>query len=148
VSLQKIRLRFGAVGGVGLGVVVAASSRRARTICIDVDDKKLELARRAGDQLTINSTREQLPVRLLEMTEGRGPDVAIEAIGTAAKVRAAVEEVGFTGRVVYIGYAKEPVSYETRPFVQKELDIVGSRKCSTSGFRRRHQTSGSADVPR
>ncbi|MGC1452747.1 MAG: alcohol dehydrogenase catalytic domain-containing protein, partial [Candidatus Sulfotelmatobacter sp.] len=97
-------------GGVGLGVVAAASSRGARTICIDVDDEKLELARMAGAQLTINSTREPLRERLLEMTEGRGPDVAIEAIGTAATFRAAVEEVAFTGRVVYIGYAKEPVS--------------------------------------
>jgi threonine dehydrogenase-like Zn-dependent dehydrogenase len=47
-------------GGVGLGVVAAATSRRARTICIDVDDEKLELARMAGAQLTINSTREPL----------------------------------------------------------------------------------------
>ena len=41
--------------------------------------------------------------------------------------RSAVEEVAFTGKVVYIGYAKEPVSYQTRLFVQKELDILGSR---------------------
>jgi len=39
----------------------------------------------------------------------------------------AVEEVAFTGRVVYIGYAKEPVEYETRLFVMKEIDILGSR---------------------
>src|SRR5215470_2375603 len=64
-------------GGVGLGVVAAASSRRARTICIDVDDEKLELARIAGAQLTVNSKREPLHDRLLEMTDGRGPDVAI-----------------------------------------------------------------------
>src|SRR5215475_15764665 len=121
-------------GGVGLGVVAAASSRRARTICIDVDDEKLDLARMAGAQLTINSTREPLHDRLLEMTEGRGPDVAIEAIGTAATFRAAVEEVAFTGRVVYIGYAKEPVSYETRLFVQKELDILGSRNAQPADF--------------
>jgi threonine dehydrogenase-like Zn-dependent dehydrogenase len=121
-------------GGVGLGVVAAASSRGARTICIDVDDEKLDLARMAGGQLTINITREPIHERLLEMTEGRGPDVAIEAIGTAATFRAAVEEVAFTGRVVYIGYAKEPVSYETRLFVQKELDIVGSRNAQPADF--------------
>ena len=43
--------------------------------------------------------------------------------------KAAVDEVAFTGRVVYIGYAKAPVEYETRYFVQKELDILGSRNC-------------------
>lgn len=121
-------------GGVGLGVVAAASARHARTICIDVDDEKLELARMAGGQLTINGAREPLHDRLLEMTAGRGPDVAIEAIGTAATFRAAVDEVAFTGRVVYIGYAKEPVSYETRLFVQKELDVLGSRNAQPEDF--------------
>ena len=48
---------------------------------------------------------------------------------------AAVEEVAFTGRVVYIGYAKEPVAYETRLFVQKELDILGSRNALPEDFR-------------
>jgi 2-desacetyl-2-hydroxyethyl bacteriochlorophyllide A dehydrogenase len=121
-------------GGVGLGVVAAVSSRGARTICIDVDDEKLQLARMAGGQLTINSKREPLHDRLLEMTEGRGPDVVIEAIGTAATFREAVEEVAFAGRVVYIGYAKEPVLYETKLFVQKELDILGSRNAQPEDF--------------
>jgi threonine dehydrogenase-like Zn-dependent dehydrogenase len=49
--------------------------------------------------------------------------------------RAAVEEVAFAGRVVYIGYAKEPVAYETRLFVQKELDILGSRNALPEDFR-------------
>jgi threonine dehydrogenase-like Zn-dependent dehydrogenase len=54
--------------------------------------------------------------------------VIIEAVGMPQTFRSAVEEVAFTGKVVYIDYAKEPVSYETRLFVQKELDILGSRK--------------------
>ena len=59
----------------------------------------------------------------------------IEAIGLPETFRAAVEEVAFTGRVVYIGYAKEPVAYETRLFVQKELDILGSRNALPADFR-------------
>jgi 2-desacetyl-2-hydroxyethyl bacteriochlorophyllide A dehydrogenase len=121
-------------GGVGLGAVAASNSRGARTICIDVDDEKLELARAAGGAHTINSLREPLHDRLREMTEGRGPDVVIEAVGTPATFRAAVEEVSFSGRVVYIGYAKEPVSYETRLFVQKELDVLGSRNAQPEDF--------------
>ena len=35
--------------------------------------------------------------------------------------------MAYTGSVVYVGYAKEPVSYETRFFLLKELDILGSR---------------------
>ena len=122
-------------GGVGLGAVAASNFRGARTICIDVDDEKLQLAKRVGAAHTINSQREPIHDRLLELTEGRGPDVVIEAVGTPATFRAAVEEVAFAGRVVYIGYAKELVSYETRLFVQKELDIMGSRNAQPEDFR-------------
>jgi len=121
-------------GGVGLGAVAASSARGATTICIDVDDEKLKLARLAGGVHSINTSRDPLHGRLQEITAGRGPDVVIEAIGTQATFRAAVEEVAFTGRVVYIGYAKEPVTYETRMFVQKELDILGSRNAQPEDF--------------
>lgn len=121
-------------GGVGLGAIAGSHSRGAMTICIDVDEEKLNLARAAGGAHTIDSVREPLHDRLLELTEGRGPDVVIEAVGTPATFRAAVEEVAFTGRVVYIGYAQEPVSYETRLFVQKELDVLGSRNAQPVDF--------------
>ena len=122
-------------GGVGLGAVAGSASRGATTICVDVDDQKLELARAAGGTHTINTSKESLHELLAEMTGGRGPDVIIEAIGTPATFRAAIEEVAFTGRVVYIGYAKESVNYETRLFVQKELDILGSRNALPEDFR-------------
>src|SRR5437762_663085 len=122
-------------GGVGLGAIAGSSLRGARTICVDVDDKKLELAQMTGGGQIINSAREPLSQRLLELTDGRGPDVVIEAVGTPGTFRAAVEEVAFTGRVVYIGYAKEPVSYETRLFVQKELEVLGSRNAQPEDFR-------------
>lgn len=122
-------------GGVGLGAVAASASLGAQTICVDVADEKLQLAQSAGGSHTINSRREPLHDRLLEMTEGRGPDVIIEAVGSPATFRAAVEEVSFTGRVVYIGYAKEPVSYESKLFVQKELDVLGARNAQPGDFR-------------
>src|SRR5947199_6295186 len=134
VTADDIVAVFGC-GGVGLGAVAASNARGATTICIDVDDDKLELARLTGGAHSINTSREPLHERLQEMTEGRGPDVVIEAIGTPATFRAAVEEVAFTGRVVYIGYAKEPVSYETKLFVQKELKVLGSRKALRKNFK-------------
>jgi threonine dehydrogenase-like Zn-dependent dehydrogenase len=122
-------------GGVGLGAIAASGFRNARTIAIDVDDAKLQLALAAGATDAINSACEPLHERLRELTGGRGPDVVIEAIGLPQTFRAAVEEVAFTGRVVYIGYAKEAVAYETRFFVQKELDIRGSRNAQPEDFR-------------
>src|ERR1700679_1022068 len=100
-------------GGVGLGSVAASSFLGARTIAIDVDDAKLEVARKAGATDLINTRHDSLHKRLANLTGGNGPDVIIEAIGLPETFRAAVQEVAFTGRVVYIGYAKEPVAYET-----------------------------------
>ena len=122
-------------GGVGLGAVAASAFRGARTIGIDVSGDKLTIAQQAGAAVTIDTSRESLHERLQELTSGRGPDVVIEAIGLPRTFQAAVEEVAFTGRVVYIGYAKEPVAYETRLFVQKELDILGSRNALADDFR-------------
>jgi len=105
-------------GGVGLGAVAAAAFRDARVVAIDIDDKKLAIAKNAGARELINTTREDVHARLQEITGGDGPDVIIEAIGRPETYRAAVEEVSFAGRVVYIGYAKDNVSFETRLFVQ------------------------------
>jgi threonine dehydrogenase-like Zn-dependent dehydrogenase len=123
-------------GGVGLGAIAASHFSGATTIAVDLDDAKLEIAKKAGAQHTINTSRDSLHDRLQEFTAGHGPGVVIEAIGLPQTFRAAVEEVAFSGRVVYIGYAKEPVSYETRLFVQKELDILGSRNALPHDFQR------------
>jgi len=122
-------------GGIGLGAIAGSAFRGARTIAIDLEDAKLETARLAGATDLIHSGREDVRARLSELTNGNGPDVVIEAIGLPETFRMAVEEVAFTGRVVYIGYAKEPVAYETRLFVQKELDILGSRNALPADFR-------------
>ncbi|MGB7547334.1 MAG: zinc-binding dehydrogenase, partial [Terracidiphilus sp.] len=95
----------------------------------------LATARKAGAAHTIHTASGDLHAQLAELTEDRGPDVVIEAIGLPETFRAAVDEVAFTGRVVYIGYSKEQVAYETRLFVQKELDILGSRNALPEDFR-------------
>ena len=66
----------------------------------------MELAKRVGAHHTINSMTENVHERLTKITEGFGPDVVIEAVGSPATYVMAVNEVGFTGRVVCIGYAK------------------------------------------
>jgi L-galactonate 5-dehydrogenase len=122
-------------GAIGLGAIAGASFRGGLVVAVDLDDGKLDLARKAGASEIIHSGREDLHDRLLSLTDGEGPEVVIEAVGTAATFRLAVEEVCFAGRVVYIGYAKAPVEYETKFFVQKELDIMGSRNATPEDFR-------------
>jgi threonine dehydrogenase-like Zn-dependent dehydrogenase len=120
-------------GMVGLGAVAAAAFRGARVIAMDMDDGKLAVARRAGARDFLHAG-EAAAKSLADLTGGEGPDVVIEAVGTPRTFQLAVAAVSFTGRVVYIGYAKEPVSYETRLFVQKELDILGSRNATEADF--------------
>jgi 2-desacetyl-2-hydroxyethyl bacteriochlorophyllide A dehydrogenase len=122
-------------GMVGMGAVVRAALRGATVIAADIDDEKLALAREMGATYTVNTLTEDAHARLQEMTSGFGPDVVIEAVGSIPTYQMAVNEVAFTGRVVCIGYAKSEVSFQTKYFVQKELDIRGSRNAQPSDFR-------------
>lgn len=122
-------------GMIGLGAIAAAGLHRGATvIAVDLEDNKLALAQKAGATHTINTKTENLHERLQALTNGEDPSVAIEAVGSPATFLAAVEEVCFAGRVVYIGYAKAPVAYETKLFVMKELDILGSRNSTPEDF--------------
>ena len=122
-------------GMVGMGAIVRSSLRGATVIAADIDDEKLALAKEMGASYAINTLTEDVHARLQEITSGYGPDVIIEAVGSPVTYQMAVNEVAFTGRVVCIGYAKTEVSFQTKLFVQKELDIRGSRNAQPSDFR-------------
>ena len=122
-------------GMVGMGAIVRSAQRGATVIAADIDDEKLQLAREMGANYTINTRTDNVHALLSEMTSGFGPDVIIEAVGSAVTYQMAVDEVAFTGRVICIGYAKTEVSFQTKFFVQKELDIRGSRNAQPSDFR-------------
>lgn len=122
-------------GMIGIGAIVRATLRGATVIAVDLDDEKLTLAKRIGADYTINSKTENLHERLQVITNGLGADVVIEAVGSPATYIMAVNEVAFTGRVVCIGYAKSEVTFQTKYFVQKELDIRGSRNALPEDFR-------------
>ena len=122
-------------GMIGIGAIVRAALRGATVIAVDLDDDKLALAKQIGADYTINSKTENLHERLQVITNGLGPDVVIEAVGSPATYIMAVNEVAFTGRVVCIGYAKSEVTFQTKYFVQKELDIRGSRNALPEDFR-------------
>jgi 2-desacetyl-2-hydroxyethyl bacteriochlorophyllide A dehydrogenase len=122
-------------GMVGMGAIVRSALRGATVIAADIDDEKLALAKKMGATYTVNTKTEDAHARLQEITAGFGPDVIIEAVGSIPTYQMAVNEVAFTGRVVCIGYAKSEVSFQTKYFVQKELDIRGSRNAQPSDFR-------------
>ena len=122
-------------GMIGLGAIIRAANRGAGVIAVDLDEQKLSLAASLGAREAIDSSKEDVKERIREITEQRGADVVIEAVGRPETYRTAIAAAAFTGRVVYIGYAKEEIAFDTQYFVKKELDIRGSRNALPSDFR-------------
>lgn len=122
-------------GMVGLGAVVRAALRGATVVAVDLDDEKLALAKEVGAKYVINSKTTNVHDEVMRISQGFGADVVIEAVGNPMTYNMAIDEVSFTGRVVYIGYAKSEVSFQTKLFVQKELTIRGSRNALPEDFR-------------
>lgn len=122
-------------GMVGLGAVIRCVQRGATVIAVDLSEEKLEIAKELGATYGINSKTENILEKVMEYTDGMGADCVIEAVGSPITYVSAIDAVSFTGRVVCIGYAKSDVSFQTKYFVQKELDIRGSRNANPSDFR-------------
>jgi 2-desacetyl-2-hydroxyethyl bacteriochlorophyllide A dehydrogenase len=122
-------------GMIGMGAIVRAALRGATVVAVDIDDEKLEVAKSVGAAYTVNSAKDDVGQKLAELTEGRMADVVVEAVGAPVTQRSAIACVGFTGRVVFIGYAKDDTDFTTRLFVQKELNIYGSRNAQPEDFR-------------
>ena len=114
-------------GTIGMGALVAAIRKGATVIAVDVDEAKLVQAQKFGAHYAINSGRQEVKAEVAALTNNEGVSVVIEAVGLPATFTLAIEVVAYSGRVVYVGYAKEPVTYDTTDFVRKELDILGSR---------------------
>lgn len=122
-------------GMIGIGAIICAVVRGAKVIAVDIDKNKLSMVKKLGAAYTINFLEENLHMRIEKITSCLGPDVIIEAVGNTQTYLSAIDEISFAGRVVYIGYVKENVSFETKLFVQKEIDIRGSRNANPEDFQ-------------
>lgn len=116
-------------GIVGLGAIAGALKRGAEVYALDISEYKMDIAKKVGVAATINGAKEDVPAAIHTLTGGDGPDVIIEAVGSYETYKQAVDLVAYTGRVVYVGYGKKPVDYNTGFFVRKEIEILGSRNC-------------------
>ncbi|MBD8065761.1 zinc-binding alcohol dehydrogenase family protein [Devosia sp. PTR5] len=139
-------------GMIGLGVIIGGLRRGARVIAVDLSAQKLETAKALGAQHAILAGGDI--AQAVAAIAPEGPEVVIEAVGAEATFRQAVEVVGSCGRVVYIGYAKAPIAYDTKHFITKEIDIRGSRNAlpqdfaDVVGYLRDHPQAGDRIVSR
>ena len=134
VSEKEIVAVFGC-GMIGMGAIVGAALRGATVVAMDIDDEKLKVAEAVGAKYTVNTTYQDVQEVISEMTDGRLADVVIEAVGSPVTQRQVIANVGFTGRAVFIGYAKDQTTFRTADFVKKELDLLGSRNARPEDFQ-------------
>ncbi len=105
-------------GGVGDAAIAGAKLAGAHTIIgVDIDDRKLEWARRFGATHTINSSEGDPVEAIKALTGGNGVDVAIEAIGLPQTYRQAFEARDLAGTVVLVGVPHPDMTIEL-PFIE------------------------------
>ena len=91
-------------GPIGLATLLTAQFYSpAAIIVIDLDDNRLQVAKQFGATATVNSKNGNPVERVMQLTEGRGVDCAIEAVGIPATFELCEEIVGAGGTVANIG---------------------------------------------
>lgn len=121
-------------GMIGAGAIIRSALRGATVIAVDIDDNKLEIAKSIGATYSVNAMDSDFEDQILKLTNNYGPSVTVEAAGNIKTYQTAIAKVAFTGRVVFIGYAGQEIAFPTHLFVQKELDMRGSRNATRSDF--------------
>jgi len=97
----------------------------------DVDASRLELARNIGAYENLNLSGAELVAEVLRRTEGRGVDVAYEAVGRNETVNAAIECTRKGGTVTLIGNIQPEVTLPLQKIVTRQLRLQGS--CASAG---------------
>jgi len=100
-------------GGVGDAAIAGAHLAGAHTIvAVDLDDRKLEMAREFGATHTVNSSMEDPVEAIRAVTDGNGVDVAIEAVGLPVTYQQAFNARDLAGTVVLVGVPNPEATLE------------------------------------
>jgi L-iditol 2-dehydrogenase len=102
-----------------------------RVIAVDIDPGKFELARRFGATHCLAADRTDLAREVAALTQGRGADLAFEAVGITAAVQTALALLRKGGNLVLVGNLKPQIDFSLQAAVTREISIYGS--CASSG---------------
>jgi L-iditol 2-dehydrogenase len=100
-------------------------------IAIDLDDQKLELARKFGADFTFRSKEKNSAEKILELTKNRGVDFSFEVVGIAETVQTCVENTRKGGTVVLVGNLSPQIQFPLQQVVTREITVQGS--CAING---------------
>lgn len=112
-------------GPIGLAALLTAQLYSpAEIIMIDLDDNRLDVARRFGATRTINSTDGKAAGTVMSLTKGRGVDTAIEAVGVPATFLMCEQIVGPGGVIANIGVHGKPVELHLETLWSSNIAIT------------------------
>lgn len=114
-------------GAIGLLAGMGALAYGAVPIIADVVEERLELAKSFGIPHLVNPAKEDAVARVMEITKNRGAECVMEASGSDAGVRSALDYAAYTGRIALTGWPKHEITLPTNLITKKELHIRGSR---------------------
>lgn len=121
-------------GVIGVGAMLGALQAGATVIGVELSVPKLEQLKKLGVHHVFSPETSDVTAEIAKLTNSKGVDVVIEAVGIPETFTNAIDWVCYAGQVVYVGYAKDSVCYDTKFFNLKELDIRGSRNATKSDF--------------
>lgn len=114
-------------GTIGLGVYLSAKTfQPKKVIMIDVSDFNLEKAKEMGCENTINSMKEDVVEKVMELTDGLGVDVTFLAFGNAPTVKQAAQITKRGGSISEIAIIPNTVAFPFGLLQSKELVMKGS----------------------
>jgi NADPH2:quinone reductase len=118
-------LVLGAAGGVGITAVELAKAMGARVIAAASSEEKLEFARQAGADETINYATVSLRDAVKELTEGKGVNVVYDPVG-GELAQMALRSLAWHGRYLVIGFACGNIpAFPANIALLKEASIIG-----------------------
>ena len=125
----------GVVVGTGMiGLLVVQALKVAgctNVIAVDVDDYKLELAKKLGATHALNAKNVDVVKEVLELTGGHGAELAVEVVGKTQPLQTAVDCVRLGGQVGLVGNLQPNVDLPLQKVVTRELKLIGS--CGSCG---------------
>ncbi|KDN13474.1 dehydrogenase, Zn-dependent, threonine dehydrogenase family [Snodgrassella communis] len=123
-------------GPVGMSCLLTAQLYSpSQIIMIDMDDNRLHMARELGATQIINSAKEDAVARVLALTNGRGVDCAMEAVGLSATWDICQRVVKEGGHLANVGVHGQSVNFELEKLWIKNLTITtGLVNANTTGM--------------
>lgn len=112
-------------GPIGLAALLTAQFYApARIIMVDLDDNRLEVARSFGATEAVNSSGGGATAEIMQLTNGRGVDTAIEAVGIPATFEMCAEIVAPGGVIANIGVHGKKVDLHLETLWSQNVTIT------------------------